>query len=47
MGQERLNHAMAMHTHKSRTDEVNLTSVAQQFITFNDRLRHTFGRFDT
>ena len=34
MGQERLNHAMALHTHKSRTDEVDLTSVEQQFITF-------------
>ena len=33
MGQERLNHAMALHTHKSRTDEVDLTSVAQQFVT--------------
>ena len=47
MGQERLNHAMALHTHKSRTDEVDLTSVAQQFITFNDRRIHTFDRFDT
>ena len=41
MGQERLNHAMALNTYKSRTDEVDF---AQQFITFmTDAYIHLVG----
>ena len=34
MTQERLNHAMTLHIHKGRTDELNITDIAQQFISF-------------
>ena len=34
MTQERLNHAMTLNIHKGRTDELNITDIAQQFISF-------------
>ena len=48
MSEERLNHVMLMHTHKDRTDNLNLLEVAKDFSTFNDRRRpiHFFGHFD-
>ena len=45
MTQERLNHAMTLHIHKGRTDELNITDIAQQFISFNEKQMHTFGTF--
>ena len=35
--QEQLNHVMLLHTHKDRTDELNLLDIAKEFIAFNDR----------
>ena len=35
-----------LYTHKSQRDELNLASIAQHFISFNDRRMHTFGTFD-
>ena len=37
--------AMTLHIHKGRTDELNITDIAQQFISFNERQMHTFGTF--
>ena len=37
----RLNYCMILHIHKEKTDEIDITKVAQEFITVNDR-RTTF-----
>lgn len=42
MSQERLNHTMLLHVHKSRTDELDDRAIARQFVTENDRRKHYF-----
>ena len=37
MTQKRLNNVVLMHTHKERTDKVNLLSIAKDFVTSNER----------
>jgi hypothetical protein len=37
MTQQRLNHIVLLHTHKDYTDKINLTNVAEEFITLNER----------
>ena len=37
MTQERLNHVIMLHTHKDRTDEIELTEIAKEFVSFNER----------
>jgi len=41
MLQPRLNHCRILHVHKEKTDEIDITKVAQEFIAINDR-RKTF-----
>ena len=45
MSQERLNHCMTLHIYKEKTDEIDLTKVAQEFIAANDRRKTFFGTF--
>ena len=45
MTQERLNHVMLLHTHKDKTDELELTQIAKDFISFNERRTGFFGHF--
>ena len=37
MTQKRLNHVVLLHTHKERTDEINVLEIAKEFITCKDR----------
>ena len=43
MTQQRLNHLMLLHVHKSHTDSLNLVDVANDFIAGNDHRKHMFG----
>ena len=37
MGQERLNHLMILHAHKSRTDKLNVIDIANDFVSKSER----------
>ena len=37
MSQKRLNHAMILHTHKQRTDDLNLYEIAREFASANSQ----------
>ena len=43
MSQQRLNHLMLLHIHKSLTDDLNLVDVANDFIAGHDHRKHVFG----
>ena len=43
MTQQRLNHLMLLHIHKSRTDSLSLVDVANNFICGHDHRKHLFG----
>ena len=45
MTQKRLNNVVLMHTHKERTDKVNLLSIAKDFVTSNKRHANYFGHY--
>ena len=45
MTQKRLNHLIIMHTHKDKTEDINMIDIAKTFICFNDRRRSFFGSF--
>ena len=40
MSQERLNHCVLLSIHKEKTDEINLTNVANVFCEANEERRH-------
>jgi hypothetical protein len=43
MGQQRLNDVMLLHTHKERTDSIDIASVAAVFVSANDERFRVFG----
>ena len=43
MTQQRLNHLMLMHVHKTYTNGLNLVDVANNFIAGSDHRKHVFG----
>ena len=43
MSQQRLNHLMLLHVHKSQTDALNLKDVANDFICGHDHRKNIFG----
>ena len=43
MGQQRLNDVTLLHIHKKRTDEIDLQTVAQAFVSVNDERIRYFG----
>ena len=45
MTQQRLNHVIIMHTHKQRTDDLNLVNVAESFISVSPTRTAFFGHF--
>ena len=45
MSQPRLDHIMLLHTHKERTDELDMLQVAKSFVSVNERRQLFFGSF--
>ncbi len=45
MGQERLNHLMILHVHKDITDNLNMISVANEFVSDSEHRMQIFGTF--
>ena len=45
MTQKRLNNLLILHTHKDRVDNVNLTEIAEAFISLNEHRQEYFGAF--
>ena len=43
MIQKRLNHLIVMHIHKERTDQLDLSSIANEFVSVNERRKSYFG----
>ena len=43
MSQQRLNHLMLLHAHKSHTDDLDLIDVANDFIDGSDHRKYLFG----
>ena len=43
MSQQRLNHLMLLHVHKSSTDQLSLVDVANDFIAGSDHRKQVFG----
>ena len=43
MSQQRLNHLMLLHVHKSQTDSLSLVDVANNFISGHDHRKNLFG----
>ena len=43
MSQQRLNHLMVLHVHKSSADDLDLIDVANDFIDGSDHRKHFFG----
>ena len=43
MSQQRLNHLMLLHVHKSYTDKLNLVDIANDFIADNEHRKRMFG----
>ena len=44
MTQERLNHVLLLHCHKSRTDKIDIHQIASSFITANEQRLQYFGK---
>ena len=47
MSQERLNHCLILHVHKGLTDDINLVSLANYFVSANEPQLRLFGHFST
>ena len=43
MTQKKLNHVTLLHVHKKRTDEIDVSSIVQSFISANSRRQCFFG----
>jgi len=46
MLQPRLNHCRILHVHKEKSDEIDVTKVAQKLIATNDRRKTFFEHFN-
>ena len=44
MGQERLNNLLMLHIHKEYTDELDLVTVANDFVSYSEHRLSTFGK---
>lgn len=44
MTQQRLSHCLILHVHREKTDNLNHTEVAQEFIERNDRQKRFFWK---
>ena len=45
MTEKRLNHLIIVHSHKQRTDDIDILTVAREFSQRNDRRSEFFGTF--
>ena len=45
MNQDRLNHLMVLHVHKTLTDTLDLIEVANEFVTGSEHRLTMFGKF--
>jgi len=45
MTQERLNNLMLMHVHKTKTDNLNLETIVNEFVSFKEQRFSFFGKF--
>ena len=45
MSQERFNHLMILHVHKSITDSLDIIQMANSFVSRNEHREHVFGTF--
>ncbi len=45
MGQESLNHLMVLHVHKELTDDLDLISIANEFVGDSEHRLKLFGTF--
>lgn len=45
MTEKRLNHLILLHSHKQRTDDINVLDIAKEFIQRNERRSKYFGVF--
>ncbi len=45
MGQERLNHLMVLHVHKELTDDLDLISIANEFVGDSEHRLKLIGTF--
>ncbi len=45
MGQERLNHLMILHVHRDITDNLDMISVANEFVSDSEHRMQIFGTF--
>lgn len=43
MTQRKLNHVALLHTHKNKTDEIDINSIVQSFVSVNSRRQSFFG----
>jgi len=43
MSVSRLNHVTVLHIHKTLTDELNINSIVNAFVSANDARKDTFG----
>jgi len=47
MNQTKLNNVMILHTHKTKTDQLNLLKIAKSFVSVNDMRKTYFEIFCT
>ena len=45
MTQERLNHILLLHCHKTRSDRIDIHHIASSFISVNERRQQFFGSY--
>ena len=45
MHSNRLNHAMILHVHKDKLDDMSLKEIGNEFISQKDSRATTFGKF--
>ena len=45
MNQDRLNHAMVLHVHKDRLDNLSVLDIAQEFVSSSEHRLKLFGHF--
>ena len=45
MTEKRLNNCLLLHVHKDVTDSLNITAIAEEFVSTNDERKKYFGSF--
>ena len=45
MSQERLNHLMIMHVHKERTDDLEIKTILNNFVSMSEHRSSIFAKY--